>query len=125
VASLADTNILVYCFDHRFPAKLEVARMRMSLGLSNGSVKIAHQSILEFVAAVTRPRQGREPLLTLSEAGQKAEEFLADYEILYPNESTLRTALQGAERYRLPWYDAHLWAYAETNGPPRDPLRGF
>jgi hypothetical protein len=26
VASLADANILVYGFDHRYPAKLEVAR---------------------------------------------------------------------------------------------------
>ena len=33
VASLADTNILVYCFDHRYPAKLEVAREWMEGGL--------------------------------------------------------------------------------------------
>jgi predicted nucleic acid-binding protein len=116
VASLADTNILVYCFDHRYPAKLEVAREWMERGMVDGSVKIAHQSILEFVAVVIRPRRERDPLFTLPEARRKAEEFLADYEILYPNESTVRTALQGAEKHHLSWYDAHLWAYAETNG---------
>ena len=82
VASLADTNILVYCFDHRYPAKLEVAREWMGRGLADGSVKIAHQSILEFVSVVIRPRRDREPLFALSEARRKVEEFLADYEVL-------------------------------------------
>ena len=30
----------------------------------------------------------------------------------------LTTALRGAATYRLPWFDAHLWAYAEVNGLP-------
>jgi hypothetical protein len=42
VASLADTNILVYCFDHRCPAKLELAREWMERGMVDGSVKIGH-----------------------------------------------------------------------------------
>ena len=116
MASLADTNILVYCFDHRYPAKVEVARELMERGMVDGSVRIAHQSVLEFVSVVVRPRRDRNPLLSLPEARRKAEEFLADYDVLYPNENTVRTALQGAEKYRLSWYDAHLWAYAETNG---------
>ena len=28
----------------------------------------------------------------------------------------VRTALRGAATYQLPWYDAHLLAYAETFG---------
>ena len=58
----------------------------------------------------------KKPLFTLPEGRRKAEESLADYEILYPNENTVRTALRGAEKHHLSWYDAHLWAYAETNG---------
>jgi predicted nucleic acid-binding protein len=38
--------------------------------------------------------------------------------VLYPNSSVIRTALRGAAAYQLPWYDAHLWAYAEVHGIP-------
>ena len=30
----------------------------------------------------------------------------------------LRTALRGAAAYRMSWFDAHLWAYAEVYGLP-------
>ena len=42
--------------------------------------------------------------------------MLTVFEILYPNEAVVRTALRGAALYQLPWYDAHLWAYAEHYG---------
>jgi hypothetical protein len=59
VASLADTNILVYCFDHRYPAKLAVAREWMERGMVDGSVKTAHESILEFVVNSSQGSFGR------------------------------------------------------------------
>jgi predicted nucleic acid-binding protein len=42
--------------------------------------------------------------------------MLAQFEIVYPNESILRTALRGAAAYQLSWFDAHLLAYAEFYG---------
>jgi predicted nucleic acid-binding protein len=39
--------------------------------------------------------------------------MLTIFEALCPNEAVVRTALRGAALYQLPWYDAHLWAYAE------------
>ena len=36
--------------------------------------------------------------------------------IVYPTESTLRTALRGAALYRMSWFDANLWAYADERG---------
>jgi predicted nucleic acid-binding protein len=35
---------------------------------------------------------------------------------LYPNEAIVRLTLRGAAAYDLPWFDAHLWAYAEFYG---------
>ena len=32
--------------------------------------------------------------------------------------SMVRTALLGMAAYRLSWFDAHLWAYAEHYGMP-------
>ena len=58
--------------------------------------------------------------------------MLTFFEILYPTEALVRTALRGAAAYQLAWYDAHMWAYADHYGlaelpvrrlPARPPLR--
>jgi predicted nucleic acid-binding protein len=46
----------------------------------------------------------------------EAEELLTQFQVLYPNDAVVRTALRGAAAYRLPWFDAHLWASAEHYG---------
>lgn len=38
---------------------------------------------------------------------------MSQFDVLYPTETLVRTALRGAAAYRLSWFDAHLWAYAE------------
>ena len=40
--------------------------------------------------------------------------MLLTFDVLYPDAALLRTALRGGPAYRLPWFDAHLWAYADT-----------
>ncbi len=42
--------------------------------------------------------------------------MLSQFEVLYPNDAVVRTALRGAAAYQLSWFDAHLWAYAEHYG---------
>jgi predicted nucleic acid-binding protein len=70
---------------------------------------------VEFVAAVTRPIASG-PLLSANDARREAEEMLSQFEVLYPTEALVRTALRGAAAYQLSWFDAHLWAYAEHYG---------
>jgi len=116
VAALVDTNILVYRFDPSAPIKQKIARELLRSGTANDSLRVPHQAIIEFVAAVTRPRQGRPGLMSRQEAGIEAEQLLDQFMVLYPNESLVRTALRGAAAYQLSWYDAHIWAYAEHYG---------
>jgi len=73
---------------------------------------------MEFVAVVTHPLAGRRPLLPPEEACREAEELLRQFEVLYPNEAIVRTALRGAAAYQLSWFGAHLWAYADYYGLP-------
>ena len=113
MAALVDTNILVYAFDNDSPRKQSIASRLLVRGLEEDSIRIPHQVILEFVAAVSRPRPGRGALLSMPDACQAAEEYLALFEILYPNSDMVRLALKGAVTYQLSWFDAHLWAYAE------------
>jgi predicted nucleic acid-binding protein len=118
VGSLVDTNILVYCYDFTAPLKREAARDLLRKGAGKGELRIPHQAMVEFVNVVTRRRAGQNPLLPHEEAWRQAEDFLHEFPILYPNESLFRTAILGMAGYRLPWYDAHLWAYAEHYGIP-------
>jgi predicted nucleic acid-binding protein len=116
VAALVDTNVLVYRFDPRFPEKQRRATELLRRGIAEDTVRLPHQAVVEFVAAVTRPLGGSPPLLAPDEARREAEEMLFQFEVLYPVEALVRTALRGAAAYQLPWFDAHLWAYAEHYG---------
>lgn len=116
MAALVDTNILVYRFDPRFPDKQRVSTELLRKGIQEDSVRVSHQAIVEFVAAVCRPLRSRPSLLPPADARREAEEFLHQFVVLYPNEEILRLALRGAAAYQLPWFDAHMWAYAEHHG---------
>jgi len=116
VAVLVDTNVLVYRFDPRFPDKQRVANDVLRRGILEDSIRLPHQAVVEFVAAVTRPLRNSNALLSPEEARREAEELLHQFVVLYPSEVILRTAIRGWAAYRLGWFDAHVWAYAEVNG---------
>ena len=116
MASLIDTNVLVYRFDVRYPEKQRIARDVLQRGLRDDSVRIPHQALIEFVSAVTRTKVGSDPLLSADEARHEVEELMTQFPILYPNAAIVHSALLGAAAYRLSWFDAHLWAYADYYG---------
>ena len=118
MVSLIDTNVLVYCFDPRSRDKQRIARDLLRRLRADDAVALPHQAIVEFVAAVGRPRQdlAGAPLLAPTVALGVAEELIREFPVLYPDEAVLSTAILGASMYGLSWYDAHLWAYAEVNG---------
>ena len=116
--ALVDTNVLVYRFDPRHPAKQRRASALLREGIAEQSLYLAHQTIIEFVAAVTRPLTGGRPLLNLGEAVRETEELCDQFVVLLPDELLIRTALRGMAAYQLAWFDAHMWAYAERYGIP-------
>jgi predicted nucleic acid-binding protein len=115
VAALIDTNVLVYRFDDRFPEKRKIATAILRRGIAGDSIRVPHQAIVEFIAAVTRPIRAH-IILKQIDALREAEEFLKQFTVLYPNEAVLRNAIRGCAAYQLNWFDAHLWAYAEYYG---------
>jgi predicted nucleic acid-binding protein len=118
VASLVDTNVLVYCHDPLDSAKRDKSREVLRKGMAENTLRLPHQALVEFVQAVTRVRAGRQPLLSREQACRQAEDLLNVFPVLYPNETVFRTALLGMAAYKLSWYDARLWAYAEHYGLP-------
>jgi predicted nucleic acid-binding protein len=117
MTALVDTNVLVYRFDPRDPGKQRVARDLLREGIERGTLRVAHQAIVEFVQAVTRPLgRGKASLLARPEALREAEALLVQFEVLYPTASIVRTAIRAVATYQLNWIDAHMWAYAEHYG---------
>jgi predicted nucleic acid-binding protein len=116
VAALVDTNILVYRFDPRDERKQRIANELLRTGIADDTIRIAHQALVEFLAAVTRPLPGHGPLLDSRDALREAEEMIAQFVILYPDEAVVRMALRGMAAYQLSWFDAHMWAFAEVSG---------
>lgn len=115
MAALVDTNVLVYRVDRRFPEKQRIAAEILRRGILDDSIRVPHQAIVEFVAAVSRSIKGH-LILKPAEALREAEEFLKQFTVLYPNEAILREAMRGCAAYQLNWFDAHLWSYAEHYG---------
>jgi hypothetical protein len=56
---------------------------RFSGAVAEDSVRLPHQAIPEFVAAVTRPIRGY-TILKQSDALREAEEFLEQFTVPYP-----------------------------------------
>jgi predicted nucleic acid-binding protein len=103
-------------FDARFRREQAIATDLLRRALAEDSVRVPHQAVVEFLAVVTRPIDGGAPLLPPADARREAEELLTQFTILYPTEVVVRTAIRGWAAYQLGWFDAHLWAYAETYG---------
>ena len=115
---LVDTNVLVYRFDPRDPLKQRRATELLEAGLQDRTLRLAHQSIVEFVAVTTRPLEnlGGRTLMTVDEALFEAENLLRQWDVIYPTREVLSTAMRGMTHYRLPWFDAQIWAIAEVFG---------
>ena len=115
MAALVDTNVLVYRFDARFPEKQTRADALLREGIARDTVRIAHQAVVEFVAATTRPQRDGSTLLEPSIARHEAEDLLRQFEVIHPDDRVVRSALQGMAAYGLSLWDAHMWAYAEVH----------
>lgn len=120
VARLVDSNVLVYRFDPRAPAKQRTAEELLLAGIADGTLTLAHQAVVEFFAAVIRPRRdlGGDPLMPIADARVETENLLAQFPVLFPDREVVTTALRGMAMYGLSWFDAHMWAYAEVFGLP-------
>jgi predicted nucleic acid-binding protein len=115
VVSLVDTNVLVYCFDPTDEGKRRTAIDIVDNGLATRSLRIAHQAVIEFYAAV-RKRRPSGPLLSEADATRETELLLVEFDVIFPDATIVRTAMRGMTAYGFSWYDAHMWAHAEIHG---------
>jgi predicted nucleic acid-binding protein len=118
VVRLVDTNILVYRVDPRDRNKQRRAAEVIERGIAAESLCVSYQSIVEFVAATTRPMNslGGRALLPRQDALLEAESLMRQLAVLYPTPEVLTTGMRGMTMYGISWFDALIWAAAEVHG---------
>jgi predicted nucleic acid-binding protein len=109
---------LVYRVDPRDPVKQQRAARLIEGGIAAESLCVSHQSVVEFVAATTRPLQslGGRALLPRQDALFEAESLMRQLAVLHPTPEVLTTGMRGMTMYGLAWFDALIWAAAEVHG---------
>jgi len=108
-----DTNIIVYCFDKRDPAKQDAARSLVADALESGTGVISYQVVQEFINLATRR-------FATQIKPDDLQDFLSDVLFLlldaYPSKDLYLDALQLHQRYGYSYYDSLIIAGALSSG---------
>jgi len=108
-----DTNIIVYCFDKRDPAKQDAARNLVADALESGTGVISYQVVQEFINLATRR-------FATQFKPEDLQDFLSDVLFLlldaYPSKDLYLDALQIHHRYGYSNYDSLIIASALSSG---------
>jgi predicted nucleic acid-binding protein len=104
-----DTNLFVYTFDAKAPAKAKRASQLIRRAADTGEGIISHQVVQEFFSVAFR--KFAQPF-TGAEAEQYLITVLRPLLAVHSSPAIYFEALRIAEKYRLSWYDALIAAAA-------------
>jgi predicted nucleic acid-binding protein len=113
---LVDTNILVYAYDRSEHQKQKRARTILDWLESRGFGTLSTQILGEFFRIVTRKLA--EPL-TPRQAYVELERHLRTWSTLDITRAVVLEAGRGCVAYRMPFWDAQIWATAKLNQVPQ------
>lgn len=109
---LADTNLLLYCYDRRAPAKQEMAINVVGELARSGAGRLSVQCLAEFVKVAIRARK---PILTAEEAAASVANYARKWKILDITAEVVERAARAVRAHRLNYWDAQIWATARIN----------
>jgi len=73
------------------------------------------QSLSEFFSAITRPKKGDPPRLSVEEALSQTDVISRTFPIFDLTPEIVLEAGRGVRDFRLVYYDAQIWATARVN----------
>jgi predicted nucleic acid-binding protein len=112
---LIDTNVLVYMFDPREPARQKQA-IKVLRGLeqsANGRLSV--QCLSELSSVVMRRL---DPPMSPVETLTQVERFQRIFPVFNLTPMIILEALRGVRDYQFSYYDAQIWATARLNQTP-------
>jgi predicted nucleic acid-binding protein len=108
-----DTNIFVYSFDPKSPAKARKAAQIIRAASNTGEGIISYQVVQEFFNVALR--RFAEPM-TVAEAEQYLTTVLRPLLAAHSSATIFFEALRIAERHKISWYDSLIVAAALASG---------
>lgn len=111
-AILVDTNLLVYAYDPRDPAKNLQAQTILKALHDHQVGYLSVQSLAEFMNAT------RKLAIPPQCAVSYVQAFTLSWPILAITPQVVLEAARGVQDYRLAYYDAQIWATAHLNQLP-------
>jgi len=112
---LVDTNILLYAYDRGEPAKQPLALAVLNGLVTHDLGALTPQILAEFFVNATKKLQ---PSLTIKEALSSIENYLLSWEIFDITGPIVLEAIRSVYTYRMPYWDAQIWASAHLNQIP-------
>src|SRR5271169_3893230 len=104
-----DTNLFVYTFDAKAPAKAKKAGQLIRQAADTGEGIISYQVVQEFFSVALR--RFAQPM-SVAEAEQYLITVLRPLLAVHSSPAIYFEALRIAERHRMPWYDSLIVAAA-------------
>lgn len=112
---LIDTNVLVYAYDRRNPAKQQQANRVLDSLFNTGAGILSAQTLAEFFRVATR---GERSMLSIEQAYAQVQDLSQGWEILEITAAVVREAARGVRDHQLAYWDAQIWATAKLNQIP-------
>jgi predicted nucleic acid-binding protein len=112
--AMVDTNIAVYAYDKRDPAKHRMAKDLIRRLSDSSRLVLSAQVLNEFSSVMMKPR--RATPLTPDAIARLLRRFVATAQIVPVTPSLTFLALEGMARHTLSFWDALIWAAAKENG---------
>jgi len=112
---LIDTNVLVYLFDSKEPARQDRAIyvLRELEKAANGRLSV--QCLSELSSVVMRRL---DPPMSPAETLAQVERFQRIFPVFNLTPMIILEALRGVRDYQFSYYDAQIWATARLNQTP-------
>jgi predicted nucleic acid-binding protein len=111
-AILVDTNVLVYSYDSRDPAKKQRAIEVLNQLQHSPSSYLSAQTLAEFMNATRKLK------ITPADAQKYVGWFVETWRIIDLTPAIILEAARGVRDHSLAYYDAQIWATAKLNQIP-------
>lgn len=111
-AILVDTNVLVYAYDSREPAKKQQAIEVLAQLQHSPSTYLSAQTLAEFMNATRKLK------IISTDAQRYLGWFIETWRIIDLTPAIILEAARGVRDHSLACYDAQIWATAKLNQIP-------
>jgi predicted nucleic acid-binding protein len=112
---LIDTNLLIYLYDQNEPVKQRQARFVLDRLQIMGAGRVSIQCLSEFANIAPKKLP---TFITSADVSEHVRMFAHIWPVCFVTPAIVAEAARAVYDYKLPFYDAQIWACAKFNEIP-------